>query len=144
VPVFGLAAGVHWLRERSWRVGHAALAVVGALALAQFLVIVQWMGYIRERGGTRGGPYGTPVGLQMEAMREVCAAPEQSIVLWNDTAMYPFPFQYLATTEAACRDKKVVVCAPVPKPLTKACPPVDGCLHRLSYASERGGALRVE
>jgi len=146
VPVFGVAASLAWLRRRSPRAGALALVVLGAVAVAQFLVIVQWMGYIRERGGTRGGPYATPIDPQTEAMNGVCSVPERVIVLRSETAMFRFSFEYLATTEPACRGKAVVVCAATPGPLTKACPPPnpDARLVRLGYASEKGGALRVD
>jgi hypothetical protein len=147
VPLFGVAAGLAWLRKRSPRAGAAALAVLGAIAVAQFLVIVQWMGYIVERGGTRGGPYGTPIGLQIEAMHAVCSVPEPLIVLQNATAMYPFPFEYLATTETACVGKTVVLCASVPSSVTgRECPASrpEARIRRLTYATEKGGALRVD
>ena len=146
VPVYGVAASVAWLRRRKPRAGTVALAVLGAIALAQFVVIVQWMGYVRERGGTRGGPYSTPLGVQIRAIQAVCSVPEPVIILWNETAMYPYAFEYLATTDGACHGKTVVVCAPTPNSLTKTCPPRTEAvrLRRLSYASEKGGALRVE
>jgi len=144
-PLFGMAAGLPWLRRRRRGLGILALVGVAALAVAQFSMIVEWMGYIRERGGTRGGPYATPVGLEIEAMRTVCAGPEPVIVLRNDTEMHPYPFEYLAVTEAACRGKTVIVCASALQP-HKPCPPTapNDRLRRLSYASAKGGALRVE
>jgi hypothetical protein len=146
VPIFGAAAGVAWLRRRHRRAGNAALALLAALALGQFLVVVRWMGYIDQRGGTRSGPYGTPLGAQMEAMRAACAVPETRLVLRNDTTNYGYPFEYLATTLAPCRGKSVRVCPAVPGPLAPPCPPStpESALLRLSYAGERGGFLRVE
>jgi hypothetical protein len=144
--VFGMAGCLAWLRRRSRRWGAAALIVLGTLALAQFFVIVRWMGYVSARGGTRGGPYASSIGTQIGAMRLVCSGPESLIVLRNDTAMFPFSFEYLASTENTCRGKTVIVCAPVSGPLTKACPPLEvkARLRHLSYAHETGGALRVD
>jgi hypothetical protein len=104
------------------------------------------MGFVRDSGGTRSPGYGTPVGLQIAAMRTVCAAPESQLVLRNDTAMYRFPFEYLAATEPACRGKTVVVCGAAPTPLSRPCPaPAAGSRAlRLRYASATGGALAVE
>jgi hypothetical protein len=145
VPVFGVAAFVAALRRRSARGGAVALAVAALFALAQFSVVVQWMGYVRDRGGTRSPAYGTPLALQMEAMDAVCSFPERRIVLRNDTVMFRFPFEYLATTEPACRGKEVLVCATLPGQLTKPCPPPEPGVRdvRMLYASTRGGALEV-
>ena len=123
-----------------------ALAVLAAVAVAQFAVIVLWMGYIRARGGTRAPAYGTALGLQVEAMRAACAVPEPVVVLENETNMFRFPFEYLATTEEACRGKRVVVCATAPAPLAHPCPPPapDARRVRLVYAGAVGGAVRVE
>jgi hypothetical protein len=66
--------------------------------------------------------------------------------LGNETAIFPFPFAYLATTEPACRGKAVVVCAESPRPFAKTCPPpLPGERRvRLRYAGATGGALAVE
>jgi hypothetical protein len=146
VPVFGVASALAWLWRRHPRVAPVALAVLAAIAAGQFAVIVQWMGFIRAGGGTRSPGYGTPIGIQMEAMREVCAATEPTIVLKNETEMFPFPFQYHAATLAACRGKTVVVCADEPRPLTKPCPPAApgvGVRH-IRYAEATGGRLKIE
>jgi dolichyl-phosphate-mannose-protein mannosyltransferase len=146
VPVFGMAAALAWLQRRRPRLGAAALAVLAVIGLAQFAVIVQWMGFIRATGGTRSPSYGTPIGLQIEAMQAACATPEPLVVLRNETEMFPFPLAYIATTEPACRGKTVVVCADTPRPLTKPCPPPTAGerRRRLRYARETGGALAVE
>jgi hypothetical protein len=146
VPVFGVASALAWLWRRRPRVAPAALAVLAAIAAGQFLVIVQWMGFIRASGGTRSPGYGTPLGIQMDAMREACAATEPTIVLKNETEMFPFPFQYHATTLAACRGKTVVVCADEPRLFTKSCPaPAAGIgVRRLQYAQATGGRLKVD
>ncbi|HEU0094082.1 MAG TPA: hypothetical protein VFS78_18370, partial [Vicinamibacteria bacterium] len=89
---------------------------------------------------------GTPIGIQRGAMRAACATAEPTIVLKNETEMFPFPFEYHAHTLAECRSKTVVVCADEPRPLTKACPqPADGArVVRLRYADATGGRLTVE
>jgi hypothetical protein len=151
VPIFGVASLVAWVRRKSGAAevnsaGRWALAVLGAVAVAQFAVIVLWMGYIRARGGTRAPAYGTTLGLQRDAMRAACAGPEPTVVLENETNMFRFPFEYLATTEDACRAKRVVVCAVRPGPLAHPCPPpaADARRVRLVYAGPVGGALRLE
>jgi uncharacterized protein (DUF2062 family) len=147
VPVFGVAACIGWLRRKSARRGALALAALGAIAVAQFIVIVLWIGYVHERSGIRTGAHGTPVGLQIETMKAVCSAPDASIVVRNETEMYPWPFQYLAKTEPACRHKTVVVCSAIPPRWTKPCPspmPPGARLIRLRYAADKGGALRLD
>ena len=146
VPLFGMAACLARLRRHRPRAGVIAVAVVAAMAVAQFLVIVRWMGYIRARGGTRSASYGTPLGLQVAAMRAVCAAPPSVIVLQNDTKMFRFPFEYLATTEPSCRGKTVLVCSADPGPLVKPCPSdtAGSRLVRLQYTGPVGGGLAVD
>jgi hypothetical protein len=146
VPVFGvafLAASMRRTRPRAWAL---ALTVLAIVAVVQFAVVVLWMAYVRERGGTRTPSYGTPLGAQVEVLRQACAGPETRIVLVNDTAMFRFPFEYLATTEEACRGKAVVVCAREPGPAARACPPPEPGARRvrMGYAHAVGGALRVE
>jgi 4-amino-4-deoxy-L-arabinose transferase-like glycosyltransferase len=145
VPVFGMAAGLAWLRRKDPRWSTAALVALAAIALVQFAIVVRWMDYVREREGTRE-TYGTILGAQRDAMRAVCAVPERHIVLRNETAMYRFPFEYLATSEPACRDKVVLVCAVKEGPFKIPCPPAaaGSRLARLRYARDRGGALRVD
>ncbi|HEX6737920.1 MAG TPA: hypothetical protein VF310_06610, partial [Vicinamibacteria bacterium] len=65
------------------------------------------------------------------------------LVLRNETAMYHFPFQYLATTEPTCRGKTIVVCAAPPAPQIKPCPPLEegARLVVLRYAGAKGGEL---
>ena len=146
VPVFGLAASLAWLRRRRPRLAAAALALVALVALAQFAVLVRWMGFIRATGGTRSASYGTPIGLQIEAMRAVCATDQPVVVMRNETEMFAFPFSYLATTEAACRGKRVFVCSDPVRPYSKPCPAAaDGQRRvRLRYADAEGGTLAVE
>lgn len=145
VPVFGVAATLAWLRRTRPAAGAAALAALALLALAQFMVVMRWMGYVRDMGGIRGPAYGTALGHEIEAVRGICSRQESMIVVENRTAMYAFPFRYLAGIEPACRDKTLVLCGggfvrgPRPCP-----PPMPGAaVVRLGYASDRGGALAV-
>jgi hypothetical protein len=146
VPVFGLAASLAWLRGRRPRRAAVAVALVALVAVAQFAVLVRWMEFIRATGGTRSASYGTPIGLQIEAMEKVCATDLPVVVMRNDTEMFAFPFSYLATTEPACREKRVFVCSDPVRPYSKPCPSAaDGQRRvRLRYANEEGGALAVE
>jgi hypothetical protein len=146
VPVFGVASAIAWLRRHQPRAAAAALAVLAVVAVAQFAVVVEWMGFIRVSGGTRSPGYGTPIGIQMDAMRAACAGLEPTIVLKNETEMFPFPFEYHAATLPECRGKTVLVCADDPRPFTKPCPaPAAGSgVRRLRYAEVTGGRLEVE
>ncbi len=147
VPVFGVASALVWLRRRHPRVAASALAVLAVVAVAQFAVLVEWMGFIRATGGTRSAGSGTPIGLQLEVMREVCAAPEPAIVLREEIEMFPFPFQYHAATLPACRGKTVIVCGDAgARLLMKPCPtPAPGTrVRRLRYAEGTGGRVAVE
>jgi hypothetical protein len=146
VPVFGVASALAWVWRRHSRLAPTALAVLALIAVGQFAVLVEWMGFIRAGGGTRSPGYGTPIGIQMDATREACAATEPTIVLKNETDMFPFPFEYHAATLPECRSKKVVVCADEPRPLTKPCPaPAAGIgVRHLRYAEATGGRLKVE
>jgi hypothetical protein len=146
VPVFGMAVSLAWLRRARPGMALAAVALVAVVALAQFAVLVRWMEFIRATGGTRSPSYGTPIGLQVAAMRAACITDQPAIVIRNETGMFAFPFAYLATTEAACRGKRVVVCSEPVRPYSKPCPPpADGERRvRLRYAEGEGGALAVE
>jgi MFS family permease len=146
VPVFGVASAVAWLRRSHPRAAAAALVVLALIAVGQFAVIVEWMAFIRASGGTRSPGYGTPIGIQIDAMRAACAAAEPTIVLKNETEMFPFPFEYHARALPECRSKTVVVCAEEPRPLTKPCPPpaAGDRVLRLRYADATGGRLTVE
>jgi hypothetical protein len=153
VPIFGVAVSVWWLRRQSRPWGSVALIAMAAIALAQFLVIVEWMGYIRARGGTREdvkfaylAAYGTPLGGLTEAMRTACSVREGQIVIWNETNMHRFPFEYLARSEPTCRAKSIDICTPSPRSFEKLCasPPAGSRVVRFRYAAERGGALRVD
>ncbi len=141
-----LLAAVGLERHPHYNFSSAGLALLAAIAVGQLMVIVAWMGFIRANGGTRSPGYGTPIGIQRGAMRAACATAEPTIVLKNETEMFPFPFEYHAHTLAECRSKTVVVCADEPRPLTKACPqPADGArVVRLRYADATGGRLTVE
>lgn len=146
VPAFGVAVTVAWLRRWSRRAGGVALALLAAAALAQFAVVERWVGYVRDRAGIRGPGYGTALGEEIATVREVCSLPEATIVLRNETAMYAFPFRYLATTLPACRDKTIVVCGAGFVPGPRRCPPpTPGAVEvRLRYATLRGGDLQAE
>lgn len=146
VPFFGVAALVAALLRRAPRWGRAGLALIAAVALAQGVLLVQWMRFVRLHQGTRGPTYGTAVGAQIAAVRAVCALPATRIALRNETAQFRYPFEYLARTEPACGGKTVVVCAENPGPLARACPPDEPGtrLVRLRHAGETGGALRVD
>jgi hypothetical protein len=145
VPAFGVACALHALRESRPRAGLLALACVGGLALAQFTLIVRWQDYLRAHGGTRTPAYGTALGVQEQAMREACSSPASVLVIENQTTMYNFPFEYLATTEGACRGKQVIVCGGLPERNAPACPPPAVGVSRLylQYTGNFGGALRV-
>lgn len=145
VPAFAVACGLHELRRSRPRTGAIALACLALVALAQFAVIVRWQAYLRAHGGTRTPAYGTTLVAQEHAMRDVCRTPASAIVLENRTGMFGFPFHYLATTEEACRGKRVTVCGGLPQHKPPPCPALTpGAVRlRLHYSGNLGGALRV-
>src|SRR5262249_52369774 len=104
------------------------------------------MAYVRDAGGTRSPSYGTPLGGQVPVVRAACAAAEGTIVIRNETAMFRFPFEYLASVEPGCLGKTVVVCSEAQTPFTLPCPPAatDRRVVGLHYAGATGGALAVD
>jgi hypothetical protein len=146
VPIFGVASCLAWLRRCRPRAAPVAMIALGVLALGQLAVVAQWMGYVRAHGGTRSPAYGSSLAQQEDAMRSVCSSPARVIVLRNETGMFRFPFEYLATTEPACVGRRVTVCAPTPGLFGQECesPPPGTAVVRLRYASHTGGGLLVD
>jgi len=135
---FGIAGSLAWLRPRRPALANAATALIWLVAAAQFAFVVSWVGYIRDRDGTRGG-YGTPVGSQQRAIRSACAAPESAIVIQNETALRSVSLRYIASVEPGCAAKQVSVCVP------GRCAVHGGSrLVHLRYAGPEGGALAVD
>jgi hypothetical protein len=99
----------------------------------------EWMRYIRERGGTRGIHYATPIGLQEDLARTICAHPDTAIQVRNHTVLRPFTIDYGISAEPTCRDKHITVCDP------QACSAVapGGIEVVVEYARTRGGAVQV-
>jgi len=138
VPL-GVAGTLHWLARRSRRAAVMGAAIVVGLALLQFQFNVEWMRYIRQREGTRGIHYATPLGAQRRTVLALCAMPDADLQVENETLLFPDSLSYLALTEPACRDKRVLVCGP------GACPTAGGARRvRLLYRSRIGGGLRLK
>lgn len=106
----GVAGAVPWLRARWPRVGLAAACVIGAISLANTAFIGAWMGYVRDRGGTPGIHYGTPLAEQRRLVESACGSPERTVFLDNQTAMFPHSLAYLVSIEPRCAGKQVQLC----------------------------------
>jgi hypothetical protein len=137
---FGAAAALSWASQRRSTILSAVAIGGGLLIVSNVLFDIEWMRFVRERGGTRGIHYSTPVGLQEKAIRAICASPSTVIQVQNETVLWPFPISYGISTEPSCLGKRISICRP------------DECLSvgpgmvriRLTYAKERGGELRVQ
>lgn len=139
VVPFGISSAIAWIRERNRVWGAVALAAIAGIAVFHFLFIVQWMQYTRERGGTRGIYYPTPIGLQEVSVREICGHPGAVLEVRNEAFPWSHSLSYLSSTEPACRGKRIVFCGPDP------CPSLEGASRlRLRYAKPHSGRLLVE
>ena len=119
MPVAGWALLVATLWPRQPRVGSALVLVALAIGLWGLALQRSWMGWIRERGGTRGIHYGLTLGAQRQALAAACAAPTPGIALELQVVAFPESLRSLARTEPACRGRRVEVCGvlcPVPPP----------------------------
>ena len=130
----GLALLVTWLRARRPRLEGAALAALGAVALLQFCFLPLWMHYVRERGGTQGIHFTTPLMEEQNFLRLACPS-SKKIAVENHTVIFASALDYLAKHEAACVDHTVEICA-------EACLPSEGTkIIRLGYANAVGAHL---
>jgi hypothetical protein len=114
----------------------ASALVLGAAAV-QFLDNVAWMGYVRERGGTQGVHYSTPLAAQQELIRRACQESPSPISLENATVIFPHALGYVARTTPACQNVALSICGPW------GCPP-GASLRRVRYAGPVGGALVLD
>lgn len=134
----GVAGAIHALRSRNLRWGTVATAAVLAGAAGQFLVNVAWMRYARERGGTQGIHYSTPLAAQQAIMLRACQeAGQGAVFLENHTSLFPPSLGYVARTTPACQGVSVYLCRPW------GCPP-GAPVRRLRYATPNGGAVILE
>jgi hypothetical protein len=137
---FGIASALCWSQQR-WKPLFGVLASGCAVVVVSNVAFnLDWMAYIRERGGTRGIHYSTPIGLQEQAILAICAVPSSSVQVENRTILWPFPIQYGVSTESSCNGKQINICP------AGTCPPLAEGEFKVSlaYASDRGGALKVE
>lgn len=137
VVAVGVAGALHALHTRRPRWGMVATALVLGAAGVQFLVNVAWMGYVRQRGGTQGVHYSTPLAAQQEVIRRVCEESPSPVSLENYTVLFPHSLSYVARTTPACQNVALTLCGPW------GCPP-GTTLRRLRYAAPVGGALVLE
>src|SRR5262245_34339272 len=72
---FGVGAALSWASERRSPVLGAVAIGAGLLVVSNVLFNLEWMRFVREKGGTRGIHYSTPIGLQEQAIRTICADP---------------------------------------------------------------------
>ena len=138
IPV-GVAGAVPWLRARWPRVGLAAACVVGAISLAHVAFIGAWMGYVRDHGGTPGIHYSTPLGEQRRLVELACGSSERTVLIDNQTAMFPHSLAYLVSSEPRCAGKQIELCR------APACPASsDGArLIVATYARQHYGWLEA-
>jgi hypothetical protein len=133
IPV-GIAGLVSWA-SRTPRFAAAAGGAVGAVVVLQLAFILIWVAYIRERGGTRGMHYSTPVEATAAAVRQACAGPEPTVYFANQTIVLPVVFQFHAEVEPLCVGKSLVQCG-------GGCPvgALGSRTFLFAYAKPRGGA----
>jgi hypothetical protein len=138
IPV-GLASLLVALRRVSLPLARLLLAAIALVAVAQLAFMGAWRSYVDAEGGTRGIHYATPVSLQYRALASACARPERVIRIENQTVLFAHALTYVASTEPACRDKQVEICA------GKCAPAGPGAaLVRLVYAEASGGKIAVQ
>ena len=137
VVAVGVAGALHALHRYRPRWGTVASALVLGAAAVQFLVNVAWMGYVRERGGTQGVHYSTPLAAQQELIRRACQESPSPISLENATVIFPHALGYVARTTPACQNVALSICGPW------GCPP-GASLRRVRYAGPVGGALVLD
>ena len=113
IPVAGWALLVATLWPRRPRAALGIVAIAVVIGLWGLGLQRSWMGWIRERGGTRGIHYGLPLGVQRQALAAACAAPTPGIALELQVTAFPDSLRSLARTEPACRGRRVEVCGVV-------------------------------
>ncbi|MBN1203654.1 MAG: hypothetical protein JXB05_01855 [Myxococcaceae bacterium] len=137
VVATGVAGALYALLARNLRLGTVATLVVLLGAGLQFLVNVAWMGYARERGGTQGIHYSSPLAAQQAVIRRLCEEAKGTVFLENHTWIFPPPLGYVARTTPACQGLNIHLCG------SRGCPP-GAPIRRLRYAAPVGGALVLE
>ena len=138
VVAAGVAGALYALRSRNLRWGTVATAAVLLGAAGQFLVNVAWMRYVRERGGTQGIHYSTPLAAQQAIILRACQETGQgTLFLENHTTLFPPSLGYVVRTTPACQGVSVYLCHP------RNCPP-GALVRRLRYATPHGGAITLE
>jgi len=138
IPV-GVAGALDWLRTRLRPLAIGVGGAAWALALAQFLFVVAWMGCIREQGGTRGIYYSATLGELKGAVERICAWPEHQLFVANRTRVFAEALNYLADVNATCAGKSIHVC-----PFQCQPPPPPGSRGlMLVYGKDKGGTLAV-
>jgi hypothetical protein len=143
VPV-AIASGIYLMRrwvKPLWPLGIAAVWVV---SLAQTSFLLDWMGFIRDRGGTRGVHYGTVLTEQRRAIGEACRRAPANVMLEAQTIIFETSIRYLFDLEPACAGRSLYFSRgvwiseqppPSGQPVTKV---------RFSYARADSARLRVE
>jgi len=113
IPVAGWALAVATIWPGRPRAGLAIAALALGVGLWGLALQRSWMGWIRERGGTRGIHYGLTLGAQRAALAQACTASAPGIALEVQVVAFPESFRSLARTEPACRGHGVEVCGAV-------------------------------
>lgn len=137
IPV-GLVSALRLARSNA-RLFRPAVAVAATVVVLQLAFVVAWAGYVEDRSGTRGIHQGTPIVGQLDAIRRICSVPEASVVVRNETSVFPESLTYLVVTTPDCAGKRVEFCALAGCAIPEFGPP----RLRLVYRDEDGAALEV-
>ena len=132
VVLAGAAAVLATLAQRDRGLYRFGLLVVWGVAILQMGFIVQWMSYIRERGGTRGIHYGATLAQQISAVRSACHHKGDPIVIESHVTVFGDSILYLASALKECDGKVVTVSETGP-----------GTRVRLEYESSDSARLVV-
>lgn len=134
----GISAALFALRSISKGLWGGAIAGVWFIALVQMRFTVDWMDYIRERGGTQGVHYGTALALQKSAIETACDTNQPRVYIINETNVFPVSLAYISSTTTQCASKVVHFCG-----WDQCAREPAGRRVRIRYAEPSSGRLRV-
>jgi len=105
----GAAAVLSMLAQRDRGLYRVGLGVVWGVAILQMGFVIEWMSYIRERGGTRGIHYGATLTEQIAAVRSACDRGRSRIAIDSRVTIFGESIEYLASSLEECKGKVVTV-----------------------------------
>jgi hypothetical protein len=130
VTLVGVAAVLSRLALRDRGLYRFGLGMVWGLAILQMVFVVEWMSYIRQRGGTRGIHYGSTLAGQTTAVRSACSRKGDRINLQPHVTVFGDSIEYLASALKECDGKVVTVSSSD-----------SGTAVRIEYESDRSARL---